>query len=140
MIERLAGFTDTVLAGITVFFTVVSAYVAALNYFISRTSIIGRVTSFLFVTFILLLLIAVMHGAQAVQSGLVAGLRELAARGELTAAGRAALANADAEVMILSGQVYSVDALVRAGLWGGMGLTYLGLFFLTFVFRWGDED
>jgi len=139
IIEQLRGFTDTVLAGISVFFTVISAYVAALNYFIGRTSILGRIAAFLFVSFILALLVAVMAGAQATHDGLIAALRELAPQG-LSAAGRSALANAEASVMVVQGQSYTIDLIVRLGLWGGLGLTYLGLFFLTFVFRWGDED
>lgn len=139
ILQQLAGFTDTVLAGISVFFTVISAYVAALNYFIGRASVLGRTTAFLFLTFILGLLMAVMQGAQALHNGLIAALSELEPAG-LGAAGRAALANAEASMLVLAGQVYSVDAIVRVGLWGGVALTYVGLFFLTFVFRWGDED
>lgn len=139
ILQLLAGFTDTVLVGLSVFFTVVSAYVAGLNYFVRRAPMLGRICAFVFLTFILALLLAVMEGAQGLHDGLMASLRELAKAG-LSGAGRAALANADAEIMTLSGQTVSVNAIVRFGLWGGMGLTYAGLFFLTFVFRWGDDD
>lgn len=139
IIEQLSGFTDTVLVGISVFFTVISAYVAALNYFIRRASVLGRVAAFLFVSFMLALLVAVMAGAQATHDGLIAALREQMPNG-LSAAGRAALANADATIMTFEGGHYTIDAIVRIGLWGGLAMTYFGLFFLTFVFRWGDED
>ncbi len=139
ILELLSGFVDTVLLGLSVFFTVVSAYVAGLNYFVRRSPILGRICAFAFLTFILALLLAVMQGAQTLHDGLMAGLRELA-DDKLTAAGRAALANADAQVMPAPGHALSLNALVRYGLWGGMGLTYAGLFFLTFVFRWGDDD
>lgn len=135
----LAGFTDTVLVGLSVFFTVVSAYVAGLNYFVRRSPMLGRICAFAFLTFILALLLAVMQGAQVLHDGLLAGLRDLPPQ-ELTLAGRAAIANADARLMPISGQELSLNAVVRYGLWGGMALTYAGLFFLTFVFRWGDED
>lgn len=139
ILDLLAGFVDTVLLGLSVFFTVVSAYVAGLNYFVRRSPLLGRICAFAFLTFILALLLAVMQGAQTLHNGLMAGLRQLGPD-QLTAAGRAALANADAELMPIAGQLLSLDALVRYGLWGGMALTYAGLFFLTFVFRWGDDD
>lgn len=139
ILDLLASFTDTVLVGLSVFFTVVSAYVAGLNYFVRRSPFLGRVCAFVFLTFILALLLMVMQGAQGLHDGLMASLRELSKSG-LSGAGRAALANADAEIMTFSGHIFSVNALVRYGLWIGMGLTYAGLFFLTFVFRWGDED
>lgn len=139
ILTLLSGFVDTVLLGLSVFFTVVSAYVAGLNYFVRRSPMLGRICAFAFLTFILALLLAVMQGAQTLHDGLMAGLRQLRGDG-LTAAGRAALANADVELMPFEGHVLSLNALVRYGLWGGMGFTYAGLFFLTFVFRWGDDD
>lgn len=139
ILQALAGFTDTVLLGLSVFFTVVSAYVAGLNYFVRRSPVLGRACAFVFLSFILALLLMVMAGAQGLHDGLMAALRDLPPA-SVSPAGRAAIANADAEIMTFSGHIFSVNALVRYGLWIGMGLTYAGLFFLTFVFRWGDED
>lgn len=138
IVQQLAAFTDTILSGITVFFSVISAYVAALNYFISRTSLIGRLSAFLFMTFVLVLLAAVMLGAQAMHAGLIEALRAIGA-GQLSPAGVAALQNDGPNMLYLAGLQVSVDQVVRVGLWGGLALTYFGLFLLTFVFRWGDE-
>lgn len=138
IVQHLAAFTDTVLSGLTVFFSVISAYVAALNYFISRKSVLGRVSAFLFITFVLVLLAAVMLGAQSMHAGLIEALRALGAE-QLSPAGRAALQNARFDMLILPGLSVSVDEVVRVGLWGGLALTYFGLFLLTFVFRWGEE-
>jgi hypothetical protein len=138
ILEQLAAFTDTVLTGVTVFFSVISAYVAALNYFISRTSILGRLSGFLFLTFVLALLAAVMLGAQTTHAGLIASLEALGPE-QLSPAGRAALGNASLDMLYLPGLHVSIDTCVRVGLWGGLALTYFGLFLLTFVFRWGDE-
>jgi hypothetical protein len=145
VVSRLADFTNTLLAGVSVFFTVISAYVAGLNYFVRRANWAGRASAFFFLTFVLAVLLAVMVGARRTQWGLIARLEELKAQGDLTAAGRALLENANAPVFAggeglwLWREAVSVDGLVVSGLWGGLGLTYLGLFFLTFVFRWGVE-
>lgn len=139
ILGQLNSFTDTVLAGITVFFTVVSTYVAALNYFIRNTALLGRLAAFLFLTFILALLLAVMAGAQSLHDGLIAALRDLKMQG-LSPAGLAALDNSGASLMVVGGERYTIDLIVRIGMWGGLAITYVGLFFLTFVFRWGDED
>lgn len=138
IVQQLATFTETVLSGVAVFFSVISAYVAALNYFISRTSVLGRLSAFLFMTFVLVLLGAVMLGAQSMHAGLIEALRAIGTE-HLSAAGEAALQNASLNMLYLPGVQVSVDQVVRVGLWGGLALTYFGLFLLTFVFRWGDE-
>jgi len=129
VVEQLVEFTSVLLLGVSVLFTVVSAYVVALNYFIGEANLGARVASFAFLSLILAMLVMVMIGAQATQIGLVERLREIDAAGELTAAGRAQLHNADA----------AIDTFVRSCIWVGLVATYTALAYLTFVHRWTPD-
>ena len=45
VVEQLVEFTTILLAGVSVLFTVVSAYIAALNYFIGSANFAARLFS-----------------------------------------------------------------------------------------------
>jgi hypothetical protein len=137
VVAELVEFTNILLAGLSAVFGVVSVYVAALNYFIGTASLFARFLAFAFVSVVLGMLGFVMYGGQITHAGLIARLRELDAVGELTAAGRAVLANASRSV--LQGQIYSLDDFVRIGVWSGIALIYLALAYLTFVHRWRPD-
>jgi hypothetical protein len=139
VIEQLVEFTAILLAGVSVLFTVVSAYVVALNYFIGEANLLARALTFVFVSLILGMLVFVMMGAQVTQIGLVDRLVELEQAGELTAAGHAALANARPENGFdIMGQ-RSIDDIVRLCIWSGLGFIYIALAYLTFVHRWRPD-
>lgn len=150
-IEQLIGFTDILLAGLSVFFTIVSAYIAALNYFIRRASFLTRAGTFFFFSFVLGMLILVMVGARRAQWGLVDNLEHLKqTSGALSPAGEAMLANArDTQGLVPGVDQLPVDQIWRESLsldgavvlmvWFGFAMTYLALFLMTFVFRWGEE-
>lgn len=146
VVGHLIGYTDTLLLGVSLLFTVVSAYVAALNYFVRRASLIGRFGAFVFFLFIFALLCAVLWGAQSTHAGLIAQLQELQAQGALSTVGRTVLANAVAALPgsqdsgAATGMVISIDRIVMAGMWGGLALTVLAMFILTFVVRWGEPE
>ncbi len=133
--EQLVQFTNLLLSGVGVFFTVISAYVAALNYFIGGANFLARLAAFIFVSFVLAMLASVMWGAQALQDGLIARLEEIRDESGLSAAGRAALANAQ------GGDLFgvSIDTIVRYGVWGAVGITILVFVYLSFVHRWRPE-
>jgi hypothetical protein len=139
VVEQLVEFTSILLLGVSVLFSVVSAYVVALNYFIGEANLLARVATFAFVTLILGMLVFVMMGAQATQTGLIDRLEELRDAGQLSAAGYAVLANAmpDAAIDIL-GQ-HSIDDVIRVCIWAGLGFIYLALAYLTFVHRWRPD-
>jgi len=132
VMEQLVEYTSILLLGVSVIFTIVSAYVVALNYFIGEANLLARLASFAFITVILGMLLMVMIGAQATHVGLIERLRELAVAHQLTAAGRAALHNAQ-------GGNLSVDGIIRTCVWVGLGLIYAGLVYLTFVHRWRPD-
>ena len=133
----LVEFTNIVLVGVSLIFSVVSAYIVALNYFIGSANLLARVGSFGFISLVLAMLMVLMAGAQTTQGGLIDRLRELEARGELTAAGRAVLANAIPDIGIIAS--YSIDDIVKLCIWIGFGFVYLALGYLTFLHRWTPD-
>lgn len=141
MVEQLVQFTNIVLVGVSLIFSIISAYVVALNYFIGTSNFIAKFASFAFVSLILAMMLVILFGAQTTQMGLIDRLREIESAGEITAAGRAVLANAqpDTPFSHLLGVSYSVDAIVRVFLWIGLGVVYLGLAYLTFLHRWTPD-
>ena len=140
VVEQLVEFTNILLVGVSLIFSIVSAYVVALNYFIGSANFLARLGSFLFITLILGMLMVVLMGAQTTHAGLVERLGELHAEGQLTAAGRAVLANATPEwAGAVSGRRYSIDEVVRLCVWIGLGFTYFALAYLTFLHRWTPD-
>ena len=136
VVSELVEFTNILLAGVSVFFTVVSAYIAALNYFIGSASLLARFAAFLFVTAVLGMLSFVLLGAQYTQQGLIDRLYEIKDEQGLSAAGRAVLANAAREAGVMG---YAIDDIVRAATWGLMILTLAVLGYLTFFYRWKPD-
>lgn len=140
VVEQLVEFTNILMVGVSLIFSIVSAYVVALNYFIGSANFLARLGSFLFVTLILAMLLIVLMGAEATHAGLIERLHELDSAGEITAAGRAVLANATPEwAGAITGHSYSIDEIVRLCVRIGLGFTYLGLVYLTFLHRWTPD-
>lgn len=140
VVERLAQQTDTLLAGISLIFSIVSAYVVALNYFIGSANLLARVASFAFMTLIMGNLAASMAGVQSAHAGLQARLVELQQQGQLTAVGRSLLANATPSwTGILTGTHYSIDLIVSLCTGVGLAFVYLGLAYLTFIHKWTQD-
>lgn len=139
VVEQLVEFTSILLLGVSVLFSVVSAYVVALNYFIGEANLLARVATFAFITLILAMLVFVMMGAQATQIGLIDRLEELQAAGQLSAAGYAVLTNAQPDAAIDIFGMHSIDAVIRVCIWAGLGFIYIALAYLTFVHRWRPD-
>jgi hypothetical protein len=137
VIAELVEFTNILMVGVSLIFSIVSAYVVALNYFIGSANFLARLGSFAFITLVLGMLMVAMLGAQATHIGLIARLTELRDAGELTAAGRAVLANATQAGGLLEN--YSVDDVIRLCVWGGLGFVYLALGYLTFLHKWTPD-
>jgi hypothetical protein len=136
VISELVEFTNILMVGVSLIFSIVSAYVVALNYFIGSANFLARLGSFAFITLVLGMLMVAMAGAQATHMGLDR-LNELRDAGELTAAGRAVLANATQEGGFL--EDYSIDDVIRLCVWGGLGFTYVALGYLTFLHKWTPD-
>jgi hypothetical protein len=140
VVDQLVEFTNILLAGVGLIFSIVSAYVVALNYFIGEANFMARLSSFLFMTLVLGMLMVVMAGAQVSHTGLIARLVELESQGQLTAAGRALLTNAQPEwIGVVTHRRYSIDDIVNTCVWGGLGFVYVGLGYLTFIHKWAPD-
>jgi hypothetical protein len=140
VVQELVEFTSVLLAAVGLIFSIVSAYVVALNYFIGQANFAARLASFGFMTLVLGMLMMVMLGAQDTHLGLIARLHELEAQGQLTAAGRALLANSTPEwVGIITGHRYSIDDIVRTCVWSGLAFIYAALAYLTFAHNWTPD-
>lgn len=129
VVEQMIGYMSLLLLGVSIIFTVVSTYIVALNYFVGDAMLIARIGAFAFVSLILILLLVVMIGAESTHAGLIGRLREIEAAGDITAAGRAALANA----------ANGIDGIVRALLWIGMISVFAVLAYMTFLHRWKPD-
>jgi hypothetical protein len=139
VVDKLVEFTQVTLAGVSVYFTIVSAYVAALNYFIGSAAMVARLLAFLFFCVVLGMLVAVMAGAQVTHAALIARLRELNATGELSAVGKALLTNTEGTAIAYAGYAFSIDALIQGIVYAVLGITFVALFFMTFFHRWQQE-
>lgn len=139
VVEQLIQFTNILLVGAGVFFTILSVYVASLHYVLHNERFITRLMAFFFVSVTLLMLSVVLMGAQSQHAGLVARLQELQAAGELTAAGQAGIFNAT-NGWTFAGRNISIDQAVVYLIWISGTLTYAGLYYLTFVYRWRDPE
>lgn len=134
-VEQLGNHTDTLIAGLSLIFSIVSAYIVALNYFIGSSNFLARLGSFLFITLVLAMLAMLLLGVQSTHDGLVARLAELQAEGTLTAAGQAVLANATPR----KDGGLSLDALLNLSSTVGLGFVYLALAYMTFVHQWTPD-
>ena len=52
VVEQLVEFTNILLVGVSLIFSIVSAYVVALNYFIGSSNLMARLGSFAFITLV----------------------------------------------------------------------------------------
>ncbi len=120
---------DMFFTGVSILFTVISAYIVGLYWFIRHTSIVLKSVAFGFFSFTLLLIAVNGVGAFRHMLSLNRALEEIAQTQELSAVGRMASEP-------VAGDIFDYTAT-------GMGilaaLIYIGLFYLTFIHRWHDE-
>ena len=128
--------TSILLSGVGVFFTVISVYMAGLNYVLNEESLLTKSIAFLFVTIAVGMIMAIMYGAQMQHAGLIGRLEELNSAGLLTSAGRAALNNYTLGVHVMPTGKITIDALVVWFVWSSAMITFAALVYLTFFYRW----
>lgn len=127
IIEQLVEYQSILLLGVSVFFTIVSAYMVSLYTFLARAHFVARFFAFLFLSMTVVFLGAFFYGSSVFQSGLVQALADLAKRPEgVSAAGHAALANADS----------GLDEMIRVAVLASSLSFYFGLSLLTLWTGW----
>lgn len=140
VVEQLAHHTDTLMAGVSLIFSIVSAYIVALNYFIGSSNFVARLGSFLFLTLVLGMLAMLLLGVQSAHAGLIAQLAHLDAAGQLSLAGKAVLANATPNLTgAVTGHRYSIDGVLNACASVGLGFVYVALAYMTFLHKWSPD-
>jgi hypothetical protein len=139
VVEQMIEFTNILLVGAGVFFTILSVYVASLHYVLHNERFITRLMAFCFLSITLFMLALVLLGAQQQHAGLVLRLQELAQLNQITAAGMAGLKNATSGWQFGATKL-TVDNAVIQSIWLCGAFTYAGLFYLTFVYKWRDPE
>ena len=127
--EQMTMMMDLTLAGISVFFTIVSAYTVALFYFLGRAATGLKLTAFGFFTLTLLFLAIFAYNSFNHAAALREALVELGATTDLSAVGDKAIG----EGVYGRGEL---DKLIRGMMWLGMGLVYVALLYFTFFHDW----
>jgi hypothetical protein len=126
--QQIVMMMDLTINGTAVFFSMISAYIVALFFFIHRAPFALKFVAFLFFTLACAFLMLFMRGtfdhAHALQDALV----ELSKQGALSPVGKAAIARG-----IDAG---NIDATLQQVMWGALGFVYLALLYLTFIRRW----
>lgn len=126
IIEQLVALMNVVLAGVSVYFTLVSAYIVALWAFLGRAKVVLRVFAFLFFTAGFAFLVAFFLGVSNQHSGLIETLIQIRdEQGYLTPASSYAIANT----------WEGLDNIIQIVMWSvGIGI-YVCTFLLTFNSR-----
>jgi len=140
IINQITQMMGVTLQGIGVVFSIVSAYVVALYYFLYRAPMILRLGAFLFFSLISVILFVFTKGAFEHGAALIQGLQDIAAtQHHLSAVGQAALERGGALTSDWL-SVSSVDADLRLVITASLALVYVTLFYLTFFHRWTHAD
>jgi hypothetical protein len=127
--ELIAAFSDIAqmfLTGLQASFTVVSAYIVALYFFLGRAPFLMRLLAFAFFTAVLAVLGLFLVGAVIFSDGIAIGLTEQ------SISGTASSATLIAAKLVNTDYAYAIAA---AAVLIGIGV-YLSLFYLTFFYRW----
>lgn len=120
---------DMFFTGISIIFTVISAYMVGLYWFIRHTGYLLKTVAFGFFTFTLGLIVVNGIGAFRHMLSLNRALEEIQERDGLSIIGTMAIEP-------VAGDIFDATATGMAIL---AGLIYAGLLYLTFLHRWHDQ-
>jgi hypothetical protein len=123
IIEQLVEFQSILLLGVSVFVSVISAYMVSLYTFLARTTFLPRLVAFVFLTLVIGFLMAFLYGSSLFHNGLIDTLAEIDAGGS-------ALENAR----------LGIDNMLRTAVYVAAGAFYLGLAALTFWTGWRKQN
>ncbi|MDP3739936.1 MAG: hypothetical protein Q8R02_21295 [Hyphomonadaceae bacterium] len=124
IIEQLVEFQNVLLFGVSIFVTLVSAYLVALYAFLDEAGFALKAFACAFLTLVVIFLGMFFYGASQFQMGLVDALAVI--EPELSPAGKSALANART----------GIDDWIRYAMTGVGIAFYFALVVLTFWMGW----
>ncbi len=117
-------------SGISVVFTIVSAYIVGLYWFLARAALPLRIVSFGIFSFALLLIAVVVFGLARHSFGLMLALSHLQEAQNLSPLGG----------MTISGTAQGVTNLIYGGVSILALFLYFGIFYLTFFYDWSERE
>lgn len=129
--EQIVMMMDLTLAGVSVFFSIVSAYIVALFYFLHKAPLGLKVTAFAFFTLTIMFLSVFAAGSFSHAAALQKALIDLAAHGPVSPVAAAAVKTGVADRTVL-------DKTIRSLTWMSIGLVYAALTYFTFFHKWRD--
>ncbi len=127
--EQMLIVTEISLVILSVVFTIISAYIVGLYWFLRKTSLVMRSVAFGFFTFVTLVITINGYGVYRHAQGLLKALIELNNKKPLSPLGSMAIENT----------AQGVTLGVGIGLFALAALIYLGLFYLSFLYRWPPQ-
>lgn len=132
IVEGLIESVAAVLAVVSIYFTIVSAYIAALFYFLHRAPFLMKGIAFIFLSGALVFLGLTTIALERLTAGLLTAWHALDGK----------VAQAPPLDLYFGFEAYVMDDY-RFAVWAGWVVAvsiYLGLFYLTFVRRWGQPS
>lgn len=130
--EQMVMMMDLTLAGVSVLFSIVSAYIVALYFFLREAPFGLRMIAFLLFSLTFAFLCIFAANCFSHSASLQAALVELGQTETLSSVGRAA---------IKPGMIdrAALDHTIQVITWSGMALFYLALTYFTFLHNWRDH-
>ncbi|MEO0879298.1 MAG: hypothetical protein AAFY22_06240 [Pseudomonadota bacterium] len=132
IITLVQGALDNTFTIVSMLFGVVSAYLAGLFYFLGRSGFLLKLFGFFVLSWIFLYLGFAMIGIEQMTRALIDTMESLPER--------VTVAQPLLDIAGIfgpgGGRIYELGVLAGFGF---ASLIYLGLFFLTFVYRWGPR-
>ncbi len=128
--EQIVMMMELTLVGVSVFFSIVSAYIVALFYFLRRAPMGLKITAFTFFSLILLFLGVFAAGAFNHAIALHDALLEMSKAGTLSSVGDAVVEQR------MVGRA-AIDTTIRLMSWFALVLVFTVLGYFTFIHRWG---
>jgi len=127
--NQMIAMSNMFFTSISVLFTIVSAYIVGLYWFLRKTNKFLKAVAFTFFTFTLLLFGIFSFGSFRHAHGINEALLELSQKNELSPLGQMAT-----EATALNVYSFTVFGAVILAL-----MIYIGLFYLTFLYKWLEE-
>jgi len=127
--EQLLQITELLFTGTSVVFTIISAYIVGLYWFLHKTSWFMRLIVFSMFTMMMAILMVAGFGAFRHSEGITLALIELSKTEQLSPLGLMAIENTAQGV---SDVVTTGSVIIAASL-------YAALFYLNFFYRWDEK-
>lgn len=127
--NQLIAMSDMFFTSVSVLFTIVSAYIVGLYWFLRKTNRLLKIITFGFFTFTLIIFGIFAFGSFRHAHGINIALLDLAEKTQLSPLGQMAT-----ESTALNVYTFTVVGVLILGL-----MIYGGLMYLTFFYKWDSE-